>query len=96
MKKLSISIMLVILLFTLAGCGYGEYKGNVIDKKYIPSKTIMTPMHIGKTMYVMPIYYSEKYEIKIEKEENSEIKNTWLTVSKEQYENISIGDCWED
>lgn len=96
MKKLSISIILVILLFTLAGCGYGEYKGNIIDKQYVKPTTTLIPIQVGKVTTMMPVHHKEQYKIKVKKEENNEIKSTWITISKEQYENISIGDYWEE
>lgn len=95
MKKLSISIILIILLFSLAGCGYGEYTGNVIDKQYIPARITMQPIFTGKTTIIVPINHFEQYRIKIQKEDG-EIKTTWITVGKEDYEKISIGDYWED
>lgn len=95
LKKILITLTLIILLFILAGCGYGEYKGNVIDKQYIPSRTTIMSGYNGKTMYTYPVHYAERYKIQIQKEEDGETKTTWVTIPKEQYENIKIGDYWE-
>lgn len=94
-RKLLISIILITLLFILAGCGYGELKGNVIDKQYTPAKTTMIPVRAGKVTSIMPVHHPERYEIKIQKEEDGEIKTTWITISKERYENIQIGDYFK-
>lgn len=94
MKKIAISIILIILLFTLAGCGYGEYKGNVIDKQYTSARTSVQIIHTGKTIHPYTVHYPERYQIKIQKEEDGETKTTWITITKEQYENIQIGDYW--
>ena len=96
LKKILITLTLIILLFILAGCGYGEYKGNVIDKQYIPSRTTIMPVRSGKVTTMIPVHHKEKYEIKIQKEENGEIKETWIIIPKERYENIKIGDYWEE
>ena len=94
MKKIAISVILTMLLLTLAGCGYGEYIGNVVDKQYTPTITTLHTVYSGKSFFTYPITHSEKYQIKIQKEENGEIKTTWVTLTKEQYENIEIGDYW--
>ena len=46
-------------------------------------------------MYTYPVHYAERYKIQIQKEEDGETKTTWVTIPKEQYENIKIGDYWE-
>lgn len=94
MKKIIISTILIILILTLTGCGYGEYKGNVIDKQYTPARTVVQIIHTGKTIHPYTVHHPETYQIKIQKEENGETKITWITISKEQYENIQIGDYW--
>lgn len=48
MKKIIISTILIVLLFSLAGCGYGEYKGNVIEKQYMPARTMTQMRYINK------------------------------------------------
>lgn len=47
-------------------------------------------------MYPYTVHYDEKWQIKIQKEEGGKTKSTWITVSKEEYENIQIGDYWEE
>ena len=95
MKKIVISIISVILLLILSGCGYGEYEGNIIDKEYIPARTTIMPVRSGKVITMIPVRHKEQYKIKIQKEDEEEIKTTWVTISKEEYEKISIGDYWE-
>lgn len=95
MKKIVISIILVILLLILSGCGYGEYIGNVTDKKYTPARTTIMTTYTGKSFHTYPIYHTELWQIKIQKEEDGEIRTTWVTIPKEEYEKISIGDYWE-
>lgn len=96
LKKILITLTLIILLFILAGCGYGEYKGNVINKQYTPARTTMTCMHPGTVTMMTPIHHAEEHEIQIQKEEDGETKTTWVTIPKERYENIQIGDYWEE
>lgn len=77
MKKKTIisTLFLTILVFILTGCTYGELKGQVINKKNTPIKTIMQPIYTGKTMMIFPRTYLEKWEIQIQKEENRRNKN---------------------
>ena len=75
MKKLKIVILLLVILLLLTGCGYGEIKGQVINKRHTPTRTIMQPIYTGKIMTIVPITHSEKWEIQIQKEENRRNKN---------------------
>lgn len=80
MKNLKIFILIgfmIIGMLVLTGCSldYGELKGIVINKKYTPNRVHVQPIYTGKTMMVVPINHSEKWEIQIQKEESRRNKN---------------------
>ncbi len=91
MKKF---LLASLCLLTLAGCGDVEYDiktGKVLDKKYIPSKTVsFTRLFFnGKTTVPMAFIESrpEKYIFKV-----SYIATKEIVVSREEYEKTVIGD----
>ena len=77
MKKIILSIILIIFLISLVGCGYeyGEIKGQVVDKKYTPSRVIPQVIYTGKSSLVIPIRLSESWEIEIQKENERRSKS---------------------
>ena len=99
--KIFLLILLVfIALFTLTGCTtYGEKEGKVIDKRFTPTHIVYSyiPIHAGKVTTIMPISRTvkDKYEIKIQKEENETTKECWIEVSKETYEQYEVGDYYK-
>ena len=74
MKKIFSVLLLVFVLF-LSGCGYGELEGKIIDKEHQKRKTILQPRYMGKGWMMMPVVYPEKWSLKLEKQENRRNKN---------------------
>ena len=95
MRKIKIVILLgiiILYIFLLTGCGYGELKGIVIDKEYKQEYTTIQCMLIGKTVTSIPIHHPATWKLRIQKEENGEIKTTWVSVEEEYYNKVQIGD----
>ena len=95
MRKLKIVILLgiiILYIFLLTGCGYGELKGIVIDKKYKEEYTTIHCVTTGKTIITTPIHHPATWNLHIQKEENGEIKTTWVSVEEEYYNKVQIGD----
>ena len=49
-------------------------------------------MRSGKIL--IPQYHSERYQIQIQKEINSKVKSIWVTVDKDTYHKINVGDYY--
>ena len=77
MKKLKIFILLGIMisLLLLTGCGYGELKGTVIDKKYSSAYSTTSIICTGKTMMPITQFHPESWKMQIQKEEARRNKN---------------------
>lgn len=102
MKKISIAILLVFVLF-LSACSPKITSGEVYDKEYREAFTTVSfyPLIIsnGKTttttMVPYTVYHPERWVIFIKSFEDGE----WLTedfyVSESVYNSISIGDMFE-
>lgn len=93
---IGIVIILLIILFTAIGMAikeendYGIKEGQVIDKDYRSAYTTM--MSCGKSL--IPQYHPESYRIQIQKEIDGKIKSIWVTVDRDTYHNINIGDYY--
>ena len=102
MKKISIAILLVFVLF-LSACSPKITSGEVYDKEYREAFTTVSfyPLIIsnGKTttttMVPYTVYYPERWAIFIKSFEDGE----WITedfyVSEAVYNSINIGDMFE-
>lgn len=91
MKKF---LLISLCLITLAGCGDVEYDiktGKVLDKKYIPSKTVSPTRFLLNRKTALPMAFiesrPEKYIFKV-----SYIATKEIVVSREEYEKTVIGD----
>ena len=95
---IGIVIILFIILFTAIGImikeekDYGVKEGQVVDKKYHSAYTTM--MHSGEV--TIPQYHPESYRIQIQKEINGKIKSVWVTIDKDTYHNINVGDYYNE
>ncbi len=93
---IGIVIILFIILFTAIGImikeekDYGVKEGQVIDKDYRSAYTTM--MSCGKSL--IPQYHPESYRIKIQKEIDSKVKSIWVTVDRDIYHKINVGDYY--
>lgn len=93
---IGIVIILFIILFTAIGImikeekDYGIKEGQVVDKDYRSAYTTM--MSCGKSL--IPQYHPEQYQIKIQKEIDGKIKSIWVTVDRDTYHKINVGDYY--
>ena len=106
MEKITIilTVVIVLIVFGLAGFGiytnasYGEKEGEVIDKEYHRAYTTTSyeTVTTGNTSISIPVqkYYPESYQVKIQKEVDEELKQRWIEVTAQEYENIKIGDWY--
>ncbi len=99
-KKISISIIFMIMLFLLSGCGYGVKKGTIVDKKFTPEHTTHGTIvqRVGTVTVATPTthHYKDEWSIKIQKEENGKIKESWINVTEAKYNQLQIGDYYEE
>ena len=95
---IGIVIILFIILFTAIGImikeekDYGVKEGQVVDKDYRSAYTTM--MSCGKSL--IPQYHPESYRIKIQKEIDSKAKSIWVTVDRDTYHKINVGDYYKE
>lgn len=93
---IGIVVILFILLCTTIGMAikeendYGTKEGQVIDKKYSSAYTTM--MLCGKVM--IPQHHPESYRIQIQKEIDSKVKSIWVTIDRDTYYKINVGDYY--
>ena len=93
---IGIVIILIIILLTAIVMAikeendYGIKEGQVIDKDYRSAYTTMIPC--GKI--IVPQHHPESYRIQIQKEINGKLKSVWVTIDKDTYHNINIGDYY--
>lgn len=93
---IGIVIILFIILFTAIGImikeekDYGVKEGQVIDKDYRSAYTTMMPC--GKI--IVPQHHPESYKIQIQKEIDSTAKTIWVTVDRDTYHKINVGDYY--
>ena len=85
---IGIVIILLIILFTAIGMAIKE--GQVIDKDYRSAYTTMIPC--GKI--IVPQHHPESYKIQIQKEIDSTVKTIWVTVDRDTYHKINVGDYY--
>lgn len=99
---ITILIIIVIFGFIIGTCAnyvsYGVKEGTVVDKSYHAAYTTTTyqTMRIGNTSTSIPVpqYHSESYQIKIQKEEGSKLKECWIEITAAEYEKVKIGDYY--
>ena len=93
---IGIIIIIFVMLFGILGIAikeeidYGVKEGQVVDKDYRSAYTTM--MSCGKSL--IPQYYPESYRIQIQKEINGKIKSIWVTVDRDTYHKINVGDYY--
>ncbi len=93
---IGIVVILFVILFTAIGMmikeekDYGVKEGQVVDKDYHSAYTTM--MSCGKSL--IPQYHPEQYQIKIQKEIDGKIKSIWVTVDRDTYHKINVGDYY--
>ena len=91
-KIIILMLFLLIVLLSLTGCGYGELKGIVVDKRHTEEYKTTSFMYNGKFYIPIIINHPEKWEIELYKKENGIDKKIVLDVSKEEYDKIQVGE----
>lgn len=95
---IGIIIIIFVMLFGILGIAikeeidYGVKEGQVVDKNY--HSAYMTMIHSGKV--TIPQYHPESYRIQIQKEIDGKIKSVWVTVDKDTYNSINVGDYYNE
>ena len=93
---IGIVVILLIILFTAIGImikeekDYGVKEGQVSDKDYRSAYTTM--MRCGKSL--IPQYHPESYKLQIQKEIDGKAKVIWVTVDRDTYHRINVGDYY--
>ena len=93
---IGIIVIIFVMLFTAMIMAikeendYGIKEGQVIDKKYRSAYTTM--VNCGKSL--IPQYHPESYKLQIQKEIDGQEKAIWVTVDKDTYQKINVGDYY--
>lgn len=67
--------------------------GTVVDKYYTPSHTVIMPVSTGKTTCIVPIYYSEHWNVRVKGIDcNDHERYVSWPVEEKNYYTIKIGD----
>ena len=90
-KQIAIIIMVLVMLFALAGCT-SVNNGTVVKKEFTAAHKTYAPtiMHIGKMTQIIPrwISHPDSWHILVENDGHRE----WWDVTEEYYNSIDIGD----
>lgn len=90
------AILVIVTIFGLIAIGikqdidYGIKEGQVIDKSYQSAYTTMST----SGNITIPQYHPERYSIKIQKDIEGKTKSIWISVDKDTYHSISIGEYY--
>lgn len=94
-----ITIMTILVIVTIFGLiaieikqdiDYGIKEGQVIDKSYQSAYTTMST----SGNITIPQHHPERYSIKIQKDIEGKTKSIWISVDKDTYHSISIGEYY--
>ena len=102
MKKIIGALICLLLVVSICGCSNVITEGEVYKKEYREEHTtvMMLPLVIsnGKTttttMIPYLVHYPDRYVIFIKAYQDEEWKTEVFYVSKENYDNINIGDMF--
>ena len=86
-----VAIFAIIFIEIKQEVEYGVHEGIVIDKEY---RSAYTTMYYGYNSILIPQYHPTQYQIKIQKEIECKVKSIWISVDKDTYHNIKIGDYY--
>ena len=86
-----IGIFTVIFIEIKQDIEYGIKKGQVIDKSY---QAAYTTMQYNSNSIAIPQYHPERYQIEIQKEIEGKTKSIWISVDKDTYHSINVGDYY--
>jgi hypothetical protein len=91
MKRIAIMIMVLVMLFALAGCTSVD-NGTVVEKAFTAAHRTYVPliMHINKTTRIIPrwINHPDTWRILVENDDHRE----WWNVTEDFYNSVDVGD----
>lgn len=91
MKRIAITIIVLVILFALTGCT-SVNNGVVVEKAFTAAHRTYAPimMHVGKMTQIIPHWHShpDSWRILVENNDHRE----WWDVTEEFYNSVDIGD----
>lgn len=92
----AIAVLTMIGIFSLIGIiiykniSFGTKQGIVIDKQYHAPWVSYNTSNVNGNHISIPVTHPQSWSIKIKKDD----KELWIDVSENEYNNLSIGDCY--
>lgn len=92
----SIAILIIIAIIAIIGISiyqnvsFGTKQGIVIDKQYNAPWISYNTSYVNGNHIIIPVTHPQTWSIKIKKGD----KELWIDVSENEYNNLSIGDCY--
>ena len=86
MRRITLLTLLFVTL--LCGCGHKVEQGVVTGKKHCPMHVTQTTVLCGKSVIVIPVVEPETWSVVVKDGDKEET----FHISSELYENLSIGD----
>lgn len=83
-------IVLIITVLLYKSITFGAHTGIVIDKRYSASYVGYTSSDVDGNIIRIPTTYPQTWSIKIQKDN----KTLWINVTEKEYNELSIGDCY--
>jgi len=89
MKRIAITIMVLVMLIVLTGCT-SVNNGIVVEKSFTAAHRTYAPIIIGKAPHIIPRWHShpDSWRILVENDAHRE----WWDVTEEFYNSVDIGD----
>lgn len=94
-----IEILAALIIVTVVGIigyavyqdvSYGTKTGIVIDKQYHASWVSHSTSYVNDRSINIPVTHPQTWSIRIQKDN----KDIWIDVSENEYNSLSIGDCY--
>lgn len=71
---------------------FGSCEGKIVERKYEPKHTSLTPVTTGKTTIMIPHTNDDEYILTLSKEVEGKAKTLDTYVTKQVYDNTKIGE----
>lgn len=93
-----IVILIVVIQHIYTYADYGTKEGTIIDKRYYQAYTTTeyTTSNINNSIIRIPqqIHHPETYNIKIQKQDGTKLKECWIQITALEYEKYKVGDYY--
>lgn len=92
----SIAVLIIISIVAIIGIGiyknitFGAKQGIVIDKQYNSPWVSYNTSNVNGNHISIPVTHPQSWSIKIKKDD----RELWIDVSENEYNSLSIGDCY--